>query len=444
MITENQDVPIQTIAQRNQAMMRRNFYQPETGLYYMYTDAYQPGRINLPTPAEIEACIPCSNGFSTPLENQNYASSQYLDTLLYRYRVTRKPEHAEEARSVFNGLRHLYRVSGSDSFVPRGVLPDLRSHYPDVSIDHISFWLMAMWRYYRSEVSSHDERRDLRDVFTRFALDAEKHDWTFRREDGLITFWANLNDPSVLRAPLVFMFLLLAAYDCTGEKRFFDHYLTILEKDDRAIIQRLESEAISAEVSWVSSQSIWLLDCLQQLEDDPAIKMVYYRNMIKIARNAPNQLESYRDFDWRRACVDFDHRSLTHRNCLFALICIAFCPDAGFARSMIPLCDRVIRHYDYRRDGKIIDLLDAVPRYYWIMASHGLLAYDPDAEVGEDGTQTPIPADLPYYLHHAVKWYEPLEHRYVGRWIENHDPGFRYFYQYPENLRLRRQKESER
>ncbi|MEI7818350.1 MAG: hypothetical protein WCI45_14285, partial [Desulfuromonadales bacterium] len=382
---------IQSIAQQNYAMIRKNFYQPETGLFLMYTDAYEPGRINLPTKEQVDSDIPNSNGFSTPIENSNYASSQILDTLLYRYHVTRKVEHAEEARSIYRGLRHLYSVSKSPSFVPRGVLPDGVTHYKDVSIDHISFWLMAMWHYYRSPLSSHAERLDLRNVFASFAGDAERHGWTFRREDGLITFWANLEDPTVPRAPLVFMFLLLAAYDSTGDTHWRDCYLAILNRNNRQIIQQLSGELISSEVSWVSSQSIWLLDCLSQLEDDSDIKEVYRRNMIKIAENSPSQMEAHVKFEWNRACVDFDFRSLTHRNCLFGLISAAMCPDASVMQKCTELAEKVIRHYNYRRDAKIIDLLDSVVRYYWVMASRGMLPYDPSLDVPEDGTQTGIP-----------------------------------------------------
>lgn len=427
---------IQTIAQQNYTMMRQNFLQPEVGLFYMYADPYAPGKINLPTKEQVEASIPCSNGFSTPLENMNYASSQFLDTLIYRYQVTRKPEHAEEARNIFKGLRHLYRISKSPSFVPRGVLPDMITHYKDVSIDHISFWLMSMWRYYRSPISSHEERRDLRKVFSAFAADAEKHGWTFRREDGLITFWANLNDELVPRAPLVFMFLLLATYDCTADEHWRDCYLDILNRNDMQIIRNLEGQLISSEVSWVSSQSSWLLDCLYQLEDDADIKEIYRLTMIKIARSAKDQLEPYSNFDWQTACRDFTHRSLTHRNCLFSLICVAMCPDAAVSKELTGLAEKVIRHYDYRRDGKIIDLLDSVVRYYWIMASRGLQPYDPSLDIPQDGSQVGIPRYLPYQRHHDVVWYDAQKEEYIGCWIEGGDPNFQFFYQYDENKRL--------
>jgi hypothetical protein len=431
---------IQTIAQQNHAMMRRNFLQPETGLFYMYADAYEPGRINLPTKEQVESDVPNSNGYSTPLENMNYASSQFLDTLLYRYEITRKSEHAEEARSIYKGLRHLYAVSKSPSFVPRGVLPDGVTHYRDASIDQISFWLMAMWRYYRSPLSTYAERRDLRNVFATFAGAAEKNHWTFRREDGLITFWANIDDTSVPRAPLVFMFLVLAAYDCIGDDHWHDCYLQIVNRNNRQVLEYLRGPRLSSEPSWVSSQSMWLLDCLCRLDDDPEMQEAYRRNMIQIAEQSRSQMEAYAQFDWRRACIDWKFRSLTHRNCLFALISVALCPDAAAMQPYTGLAEKVIRHYNYRRDAKIVDLLDPVIRYYWIMVSRGALPYDPALDLAEDGTQTGIPPDVPYYRFDPARalWYDPLKRQYKACWVA-HEPDKRFFYPYEENLRLRAQ-----
>jgi hypothetical protein len=432
------DLSIQTIAQQNHAMMRQNFLQPETGLFYMYTDAYEPGRINLPTKEQIESDIPNCNGFSTPLENMNLTSSQFLDTLLYRYEITRKPEHAEEVRSIYKGLRHLYAISKSPSFVPRGVLPDSVTHYQDASIDQISFWLMAMWRYYRSPISTYAERRDLGDMFSTFASEAEKNHWTFRREDGLIDFWANIEDTSVPRAPLVFMFLVRAAYDCTGDNHWHDCYLQIVNRNNRQIIDHLRGTRLSSEPSWVSTQSIWLLDCLCRLDDDPEMQEAYRRNMIRIAEQSRSQMEPYAQFDWKRACLDWKFRSLTHRDCLYALISVAMCPDAATMHQYTELAEKVIRHYNYRRDAKVVDLLDTVIRYYWIMVSRGALPYDPALDVPEDGTQTGIPQDVPYYIFDSARavWYDPLKRQYNACCVA-YDSNRRFFYPYDENLRLR-------
>jgi hypothetical protein len=72
------------------------------------------------------------------------------------------------------------------------------------------------------------------------------------------------------------------------------------------------------------------------------------------------------------------------------------------------------------------------------MVSRGALPYDPALDIPEDGTQTGIPQDVPYYIFDSARavWYDPLKRQYNGCCFA-YDSDKRFFYPYDENLRLR-------
>jgi hypothetical protein len=404
----NAQESLQTVSNHAHAILMENFRQPETGLLYMYIDPHEVGRINMPTREQVEACIPNSNGFATPIENSNYATSQYVHTLIARQQVTQKPEHAKEVRQFFNGLMLLRKVSSSPTFVPRGVLGDRQTHYVDVSVDHMSFWIMGMWSYYRCSIATVEERQTIREELLELAKGTQANDWKFCREDGKLSYWSDLLTPRVPRTRLVLLMLLGVVYDMTEDKHWRQCYEDIRGTETAKVLNDVINE-----YTWISSQTAWLLDTLLKLEKDPQYTKLYRQALIGIAQSSVEQLKRFKEYDAQRAWVDFTFRGETYRDVMFGLVGLALCPDAQYIAEHRDLAEQAIRHYNHRRDAKIVDSLDSIPRYYWLLAQRGLLPYDAAMDLAGDGTIYPIPAEqnYPYNFGH---WFNSLTREYTG------------------------------
>ena len=406
--------PLQTIANDIHAILWTHFRQPETGLLYTVIDPYEVGRINLPTPDEIDADIPNSNGWTTPIEDCNLVSSAYLLTMLTRYGVTKAPEHAEQARQLYRGLIHLWRVSCAPGFVPRGVLPDGKTHYRDVSIDHMSFWIMAVWHYYRSSLASPQERAEIRRAVTGVVVATEKQGWRLCREDGRLTAWGHLlGEEGVARAKVVLLMLLAVAYDVTDDDGWYRQYLYFRDECEDTRLAAWHRSELAGEVAWVSAQTAQLLDTLLDLETEERAERIYRTTLEGIARRTAEQMEAYRDYDPERAWRDCRFRTRTFGAVLRGLSGLSRCPDAGILVEQRPLAEAVIRHYDLRRDAKCAADLVGIVGYYWALASRGMLLYRPELEAEGNPSIVGIPDEVPYQSHH-IPWYDAISRVYKG------------------------------
>lgn len=402
------DEPIQIISNHAHAILMKEYRQPETGLLYMYIDPHECGRINMPSKQQVEKCIPNSNGWATPIENSNYAASQYLHTLIARYHVTRKPEHADEVRKLYEGLMLLRRVSTSPTFVPRGVLADCKTHYIDVSVDHVSYWIMAMWSYYRSDIATVEERREIRKELLAMARGTEQNGWKFCREDGKLSYWSDLLTLDVPRTRLVLLMLLGVVYDMTEDPHWHECYVKFRDgKTSESLLNVID------EYTWISSQTAWLLETLLKIEHDENYATSYRKALRGIALSCVRQIRRYPEYDAQRAWRDFQFRADTHRDVMFGLVGLALCPDADVIIEHRELADQAIRHYNYRRDAKIVDSVDSIPRYYWLLAERGLLPYDAVMDVPGDPRIEPIPAEFNYPYNYG-HWIDTLTKEYVG------------------------------
>lgn len=405
---------LQTIANDIHAILWTHFRQPETGLLYTFIDPYEVGRINLPAPDEIDRDIPNSNGWTTPIEDCNLVASALLPAMLQRYEVTRAPEHAQQARQLYAGLMHLWRISASPGFVPRGVLPDGTTHYRDVSVDHMSFWIMTVWHYYRSPLASPRERAEMRRAVAGVVLAAEMQGWRLCREDGRLTAWGHLlGKDSVPRAKVVLLMLLAVAHDITEDDHWHRQYLHFRDGCEHTRLDSWQRSELSGEVAWVSAQAAELLDTLLDLEVEESAARIYRTELEAIARGSAAQMAACRDYEPERAWQDCRFRTRTFVAVLRGLGGLSRCPDPGILAEHQPLAEAAIGHYDLRRDAKCAADLVGIVRYYWTLAARGLIPYRPELEAEGDPTITGIPDGVPYQSHH-IPWYDALSRTYSG------------------------------
>jgi hypothetical protein len=401
----------QQIANDAHAVVMKHYLQKGTGLLYMYTEPYSAGGIKLPTKKQIRQCIPNSNGFSTPLENGCLTTAQYLDSMVHRYLVTRLPVHAAEARRLYRGLMILAASSKFPGFVPRGVLPDGKTHYPDSSIDQQSFWLMGLVSFYR-HLATVAERREIRRVICGFVGACENAGWKCLREDGLVGYWCDLNGQAkVPRSDLILLMFCKVAYFVSEDEHWQRQYRTFAGS---FFAQGGTSARHLLEETWISSQTSWLVDTLYALEEDKRYGAFYAKLSLAFAKKAASRMPAYSRYEPTRGFSDFSFMSDTCRNVLYGLISLATCTDADFVKANLALADRVIRHYDFHADGKLVDHMDPIVRFYWRLAARGLLPWDPQHEKPGNPALRAISRNNAYERHGEAHWYDAATASFIG------------------------------
>ena len=412
------NTPLQSIAQHAQLIIDRFFLQPETGLYYSFVDPYDPEQVNLPTVDEIENNVPNSNGWATPIEDCNLLSSGYLPSLLDRYTVTRDPSHAKAARRVVTGLLKLQELSTYDGFVPRGVLPDGITHYRDASVDHESYWVMALWHYFRSPVADAAEKARILEALSRFAEATEEHDWNLLREDGRVTSWGRLvKNPNVPRAKAVVLMLLAVAFEVTGNPHWYQQYLYFRDTHEGTRLSEWDVEQLATEASWVSAQTASILSVLLELEREEKAAEFYSRVLVRVSESAVDQMTSFVEYETDRGWRECEFRTRTLSIPLSALAALCLCPDDAMIVESSELTHSVLYHYDLDRDAKQLGLFTAPALFYWRLAARGLVSYDPRLVPGQHEASEValfgIPSDVPFQRH-SIGWYNSFERRYFG------------------------------
>src|SRR5437764_6863785 len=100
------------------------------------------------------------------IEDASLCGGMYLDSLVQRYEVTRKPGAAEEARAFSSGILLNSTVSMAKGMLARGTHPDRMTYWGNPSVDQYTGVIFGLWRYYRSSLASEKEKAQIRTVLT--------------------------------------------------------------------------------------------------------------------------------------------------------------------------------------------------------------------------------------------------------------------------------------
>ena len=116
------------------------------------------GPLSIPTQEECKLGKPNALGWWSPIENGAFFNGLYMEAAVNRWRKTQRPEDAEKARRLANGLMLLGSASEVKGFVGRGVATDGKSHYRMGSDDQTLPWFYGLWGYLESGIATDGER----------------------------------------------------------------------------------------------------------------------------------------------------------------------------------------------------------------------------------------------------------------------------------------------
>jgi len=237
------------------------FYCSDTNLLYDYvTDVSVNNWNHLPTPQEINSCIPNPRGWGTGMEDSALNGGCLLEALVLAYSLCGDETLRETARNVAEGLLRL-EMNG---FVARSVSPeDKKSFYPESSRDQYTHYIYALFVYAKSELCDNEYRERIKASFVRIADKCERdivpeNEYHLLRVDGKIgivgKMWGELGAHEWLRLPMFY----LAAYRMSG----IVHYKEMYEK--------YRDEAIEKSFLPMSSKR-----CYCYLQMQYAMRMIY-------------------------------------------------------------------------------------------------------------------------------------------------------------------------
>ena len=206
-----------TQVDRAWAVAWRNFYSPQTKLFYDFIESREVGKTLdlLPTEDEVARLYPNECGYGTAMEDCAISGGVMLTALVDRFANTGDETLKAKARDVFEGLELLTTVSGSSGFVARGVSPKApKSWYINSSRDQVTHLALAVWEYWRSPLSD-DETKEraakilfaIADRMTRNVV--PENDFDFLCSDGTrcrrgICRMANVDDHEAARLPALY------------------------------------------------------------------------------------------------------------------------------------------------------------------------------------------------------------------------------------------------
>lgn len=206
-----------TQVDRAWAVAWRNFYSPQTKLFYDFIESREVGKTldMLPTEDEVARLYPNECGYGTAMEDCAISGGVMLTALIDRFATTGDETLKTKARDVFEGLELLTTVAGSPGFVARGVSPKApKSCYINSSRDQVTHLALAVWGYWRSPLSDDETRGraakmlfEIADRMTKNVV--PENDFDFLCSDGTrcrrgICRMANVDDHEAARLPALY------------------------------------------------------------------------------------------------------------------------------------------------------------------------------------------------------------------------------------------------
>ena len=274
------------------------FVHHETNLIYDYiAPLHEKNRWkHLPTVEEINAGKPNLAGWGTGMEDCALNGGAYLTGMVYRYAVTGKMEHAEEARKIYLGLQQLGTISGQRGFVARAFLPDGKSHYPNSSADQYTLYVFGLWTYYHSDIASELEKKQIQTIIHDICTRIENDNFEILSSDHKTALYCDIAAISPDRSSRI-LEIFLIGYDLTNEKHWLDIYIEKLNENEYARCKEIMNPSgLKKYLTYSILQNQVSLIALFELESMIPIQACYLIAIETNAKVVENRVISFKNY----------------------------------------------------------------------------------------------------------------------------------------------------
>ena len=364
----------------------RRFVRMPYGHVLDYAD--EKGRVFIPTAEECDKAVPNPLGWWTPIENGAFFTGVYLYSLIEAYEKSKDEKTRGEIDILVNGMFLLQDVGSVEGFIARGVADDGKSHYPFSSEDQFGPFVLALYRYYKSELCKNKD--EVKERLLRALVAVKNNGWNIPCDvEGL--YFCSWGNSSAWRGVCKLLFCARVIYELTGDEEDLRYYRTLgAERPADGIFSRLEiaSHGYSHDlVAFLGAKQNWICACahlsLRELSRLDGEGSQYYKaglknngitavGIVDDIKKYDNSKEGF-DIDWRRInhlWEDYEnnvskgisvayrestfwhgevvpHRKIEHGvlgNALFSALIAVTCGDKAIADSSLA---RLIKHCDH-------------------------------------------------------------------------------------------------
>jgi len=272
-----------TLARRIRQELFTRFLEPQTKQLVTYTEHWLKGHI--PTPEEISRAIPNAPSYSTGIEDGTLRGSALLAQLCDEYELTSDPEVKTQAHTLFAGLCRAQNAARPMGFVPRWVLADGESCYPNSSGDQHTILFYGLWRYVNSPLASDRDKADAATIAERVVCRIRDHDWCIAAKDGQSAHAGGQLTAARLLA------VLMAAHRLTGQTVWRDVYEQKASEDLEEQLNKTIGPGPFTPAGWGfygPQQQSELLTLLIEEDEDPERNLCFRNTRNEIARRFLN------------------------------------------------------------------------------------------------------------------------------------------------------------
>ena len=288
--TSKKELTMQTAQQssdRIRDFLWNRLYCPETSLFYDHLSPDGSFSSALPTPEELALDIPNPCGWGTGMEDAMMIAGILLEAVIRRFQVSGNTALCEEARRIFAGMVKCATIGKTPGFLVRCISPaDGKSHYSNSSRDQYTHFVFSSLLYFRSELSSPEERADIVRFLTGFAERAlanvtEENSYDLLRDDGKVGMVTAMRGPTVWPHEAARLAMFYAgAWAVSGDEKWLRIYR---EHRDEAIegSAKLKTDPRPVQVFALYQMQL-SLEVLRSADPDPE-----YRNRIAEVMRLP-------------------------------------------------------------------------------------------------------------------------------------------------------------
>ncbi|MBM3891619.1 MAG: hypothetical protein FJ388_21105 [Verrucomicrobia bacterium] len=368
---------------RVRALMCERFLDPASGRLFDYVspETFRVSPEMLPTADEVRAEIPNSAGWGTPIENGPINGGILLGALVDRLDSPAPPD-SKLVLAVADGLLELAERASRRGFLPRGLLADRKTHYPNSSVDQYTKWLYGMWRFSRCPLADEDRKQRIRRAVAAMCARIEQDGFDILRSDGKP---AKASDIGVIRMDrscrLLLLYKLGGVLD--GDARWAGIYRNKISESDGARLKDITDPPPVEKANfyvWIQNQVS--LRVLHETEDDARLKETYRLGLRAINDRAERVLDRHKGYDpavlrkpygydWRGQKGRLPDPWIMQRRCIHdplgALFCVGISDDEQAKQRLAPLCSELLRKFDY-------ELLTSVEPFVYAEAAFAAFA----------------------------------------------------------------------
>ena len=251
-----------------------HLFSPETSLFYDYLTPDGSFANALPTPEELALDIPNPCGWGTGMEDAMLIGGILLEAVVRRHRATGEAALRDEARKIFAGMAKCASIGKTPGFLVRCVSPaDGKSHFSNSSRDQYTHFIVSSVLYFRSELSSAEERAAITRFLTGFAERAlanvtPENEFDLLRDDGKVGMVTVMRGEKVWPHEAARLAMFYAgAYAVSGDEKWLRIYR---EHRDEAIegSAKLATETRTVQVFALYQMQL-SLELLRIVDPDP-------------------------------------------------------------------------------------------------------------------------------------------------------------------------------